>query len=60
LKWLLAGMVDATAIDSTVLERLICERAELFTQICVIQSIAPSRFLRGLSLQKYEPKSEHG
>jgi phosphonate transport system substrate-binding protein len=42
LKWLLAGTVDGTAIDSTVLEWLNCERAELSTQLRVIQSIGPS------------------
>jgi phosphonate transport system substrate-binding protein len=42
LKWLLADMVDGIAIDSTVLEWLSCERAQLSTQIRVIQSIGPS------------------
>jgi phosphonate transport system substrate-binding protein len=42
LKWLLAGRVDGTAIDSTVLEWLSSEHSELSTQIRVIQSIGPS------------------
>ena len=42
LKWLLAGRVDGTAIDSTVLEWLSSEHSQLSTQIRVIQSIGPS------------------
>jgi len=42
LKWLLAGRVDGTVIDSTVLEWLSSEHSQLSTQIRVIQSIGPS------------------
>ena len=42
LEMLLAGRVDGSAIDSTVLEWFMAERAQLATEIRVIDSFGPS------------------
>ena len=42
VRWVLNGLVDGSAIDSTVLEWLITERPELKRQIRVLASLGPS------------------